>query len=279
MSWVEARVHHGPGRRSVGAFATRSWRRDLMKVAPLYLAGLLVAFALKVDYSIAGADRLQWVLAPTCRLAQLLSGIVFEKESGTGWISRSGGMIVGPACAGLNFLIIVFCMLFFSFAHRIRGGAARAAWMAASLSLAYLLTLGTNSLRIILAIQLRRAPIYGSFVTASRVHRMEGILIYSLSMILTYFLVERSLDRVLPPYGERPRASLWVPLAWYLAIALGVPLAGRAYRHDPARFAEHASFVLSTCAALALVGLLIRIATHRSENGAPPKEAGGGARC
>jgi len=242
------------------------------RLAPLHVAGLLVAWSLKRGYSRAGADQLGWILAPTCRLAGFLSGIAFEREGGTGWISRSHRMIVGPPCAGVNFLIIVFTMLCFSFVHRFRTGLARSGWLACSLGLAYLLTLTTNSLRLILAIHLRALDIYGAAVTPGRVHGMEGILVYTLSLILAYNLVERALDLGRRVPHERRAGSILVPLAWYLIVALGIPLADRAYLDDPVRFVEHAGFVALTCAALALAGLWLGSLCRRAQET-------GGSRC
>src|SRR5262245_10682910 len=161
------------------------WNRWLDR-ALICAPGLIVAVALKRFYSGAAADDLEWILAPTCRLAGVLSGIRFEHETAAGWISREDHIIVGPSCAGLNFMIIAFSMLYLTFAGRLRTAATRAAWLAGALGIACVLTVVTNAVRIIAATFLFGLDIYGGFVTKEGAHLAEGTLVYSLTMVLLY---------------------------------------------------------------------------------------------
>jgi len=70
---------------------------------------LVVALALKDFYSRAGATDLLWILAPSAWLARFVGSIDLVYEQGAGYISHAHHMVVGPACAGVNFLIIGFC--------------------------------------------------------------------------------------------------------------------------------------------------------------------------
>src|SRR5689334_15999676 len=119
--------------------------RRLAGLTPFYAAGLLIAWLLKRYYSRAGAEDLDWILGPTARLTHLMSGATFEWLPGEGWVAHDHRFILAAGCAGLNFLVIAFCTLFFPMAHRLAGAAARAAWLAASLVLAAALTLLTNT--------------------------------------------------------------------------------------------------------------------------------------
>src|SRR5262245_31291427 len=165
--------------------------REIARIAPYYALGLLVAFTLKLHYSHAGADSLGWILGPTCRLAGLLAGISLEREPGIGWIAREHRMIVGPACAGVNFLIVAFSCLFFSFVHRLKAAAARGAWLAGSLAAAFLLAVGTNSLRLVAAIRLREAGIGVGLLAPGEIHRLEGTVIYCLAILLAFLIADR----------------------------------------------------------------------------------------
>jgi len=80
--------------------------------AAAYATAAAAAYGLKAYFSSANADALRWVLAPTCWLASRLGGIAFVDEAGAGFISHSERLVVGPACSGLNFLIICFAALF-----------------------------------------------------------------------------------------------------------------------------------------------------------------------
>jgi len=240
---------------------------DLLRVAPFYAAGAAVACGLKLFYSRAGAEDLDWVLAPTSRLVELISDARFEKERHVGWISHTHGIIVGPSCAGINFLIIALATFFFTLIHRFRRAAHRCAWLGLSLALAYALTLAANALRIAATIQLYRMDIYGEVITVERVHRAEGTVIYCLSLLLAYLTVERALAWWQGDRGSRSLGSALAPLAWYLAIGVGLPLANRAYSDDAGRFLEHSGMVILICLVLATAGAGIAIATRRMTGG------------
>ena len=236
--------------------------KKIVPILPLYGAGIVVAGALKFFYSHAGPDELNWILGPTTRFVEILSGIHFEREFRVGWISHSGRMIVGPSCAGLNFLIIAFSTLLFTLGHRHGGLKARSAWLAASLGMAYLLAIAANALRILVAIILFDANIYGGFVTPERVHRVEGVMVYSLSLLLFFLALERT-AWLWGPRKERWTSSPLVPLVWYLSITIGVPLLNRAYLSDPSAFLEHAVSVVSIGLAIALAGVSLRWAVTK----------------
>ena len=232
----------------------------------LYGAGLLVAFGLKLFYSRAGSDELAWILAPTSALTEILTGSHFQREPRTGWISHSSRMILGPGCAGVNFLIIAFSAFFFSFVGRLKSAAGRCGWLAASLGGAYLLAVVTNALRIIAAIHLHDVDIYGGMITPLRVHRAEGTLLYLASLLLAYLAIEHAFGRRTAAPARRRAPAPLIPLGWYAAIALGVPLLNRAYTGGTAGpFREHVALVLLVCLSVALVCLAPRIGDRSGE--------------
>ncbi len=239
--------------------------RDLARLVPFYLAGFAVAWALKAFYSQAGADALSWILAPVAWLAGALGGIPFEREPHAGWVSHAHGVIVGPSCAGLNFLIIAF-MTCLSFVHRLSRTRARVAWLFASLAAAYVLTIVVNAQRVIATVHLRHWDIYGEVVTQQRAHRAAGALIYCFALLLFY----EAIDRVFVLRGRSragvPETSPLVPVAWYLAVALGVPIINRAYVHDPAEFLEHGALVAAV-SLLAAVSIIILRAGRMRRSG------------
>src|SRR5262247_1434782 len=93
----------------------RGWRNPGSVAAGACALG--VALGLKAFYSRAGATELLWILAPSAWVARFLGGIDLVYEQGAGFISHTHHMVVGPACAGVNFLVICFLCLYFSFAQ------------------------------------------------------------------------------------------------------------------------------------------------------------------
>jgi exosortase K len=231
--------------------------REIVRALPFYGAGFLLVLALKYQYRRATVDDLDWILRPTAGVAELLSGIRFEREAHAGWINHPHRIILAAGCAGVNFLIVAYSTLFFSFLHRFGSAAGRGVWLATSLGISLLLTIGTNALRILGAIHLYESDLHGALLTPERVHRAAGTMVYCLSLLLAYLTAERLFRRRDAARASGGRAaSPLVPLAWYVTFTLGVPLLDRAFLADPGRFLEHAAQVVSTCALL-FAGVLL----------------------
>jgi len=214
------------------------------RVAELAMGALVVlaAFALKLANSTAGADQLAWVLAPSCWLASH-AGLSLSHEPGAGFISHVPRMVVGPPCAGLNFMVVGWLALYWSAQARFGGARAKLGWLLASGLAAYLATIATNGARIVLAAHLLDATFYTGMITKAQVHRLLGVALYCSVLLVTCHAAQR----VTRAAAAHPLQS---PLAWYVAVVLVVPLVNRAFVRGPERFAEHA---LSTLAAVGLV--------------------------
>jgi exosortase K len=205
---------------------------------------LLLALAVKAFYSHAGASALAFVLVPSCWLAAHLGGLDLVAEDGAGFISHAHRMVVGPACAGVNFLVIAFLAVYLSRLVTGVGGRARGLLFAAAV--AYAATILTNGLRIILAAHLFQLGGVGWF-TPERLHRLAGVVIYCLAVV--------TLCRAVAP----ERRSLLIPLGCYLGIAIGLPLLNGAARNR--LFVEHA---LVVTAASLLVLAIVRLIGARA---------------
>jgi exosortase K len=232
----------------------------LAAAAAPYAAAAGAAYGLKAYFSAANADALRWVLAPTCWLAGHLGGIAFVDERGAGFISHSERLVVGPACSGLNFLIICFAALFFSLAHRFEGARRRAAWLLACLALAYVATVLVNATRVIVAARLYHLPLEGGFLTPARLHRLMGTVLYCVALVEIHRVAERWTDA---RRDAEPRATWLVPLACYLGVTLVVPLVRRPSLGGDARFIEHAVFVVGTLAVVGALALAAKTAAER----------------
>jgi exosortase K len=248
-----------------------AWLRARIPAAAVYAAGGAVAYGLKAFFSGANADDLRWVLAPTCWLAGGITGTAFTDEAGAGFISHADHIVVGPACAGLNFLIVCFAALFFSFARRLRRPWERVAWLLASLALAYTATIATNALRVALAVHLFQLNIYGELLTPVRLHRLMGTVLYCASLVALHRLVENRFAAQ-PSYGDsflarRHRAPLRLsPFIWYVGVAIVIPLGRRSPRGLDGRFAEHAATVVGTVLLLAGLAVVARTLADRLQS-------------
>jgi exosortase K len=212
-------------------------RRKVIWSAQL-AAAVLCALALKFYYSSATPDQLRWILAPTTRLVELLSGRSFEFESLTGYMSSDHRFVIAAPCAGVNFLITAFLMLGLRRLWRSRFEGTSWRLLPIIVAIAYGTTVIANTVRICVALELQRHGVGISWLSANQFHRVEGIVVYFGFLLLLFLLTER-LDSCNP---LRLRLFL-VPLIIYYAMALGIPLANGAYRQG-APFWEHSVFVL-----------------------------------
>jgi exosortase K len=152
---------------------------------------LLIAWALKRHYADAGADDLWWILAPTAQLAGAITATDFAMQTGEGYLSRERLFLIEKSCAGVNFIIAAFGMLMFARFHRVASPLSAARLLAASLLVAYVVTVTVNAVRIAIAMWLAAHPVARSTLSAADVHRIEGIAVYFAGLVLLYELTQR----------------------------------------------------------------------------------------
>lgn len=215
------------------------------------LAAILLALALKEFYSRASVSELMWILAPSAWLARYLGGIDLLYEQGAGFISHAHHMVVGSACAGVNFFVICFLCLYFSFRRHFFNPAR---WLLCSLGIAFGSTVAANGLRIFVAAHLWDANIADQWIAREDMHRLAGTVIYYASLLALYFAVESVIG---------VRAPRTAPLLWYVGISLGVPLAGRLVAEGVPGFTGHAVWVLGIALSVTLVMILAPALAHR----------------
>jgi exosortase K len=224
-------------------------KRASSVVAGVCAIGL--ALGLKAFYSRAGATELLWILAPSAWLARFVGGIDLVYEQGAGFISHTHRMVVGPACAGVNFLIICFLCLYFSFERHF---SSKLRWLVHSLLASFGAAVAANSLRIFLSAHLWDADIYGPWLSPELAHRLAGTAIYYGSLLALYYAIQARLGA---------RAPSTAPLFWYVSVSLGVPLAGRMFTDNGSQFAVHAASVIVVALLLTGVKFLPSLLGHR----------------
>jgi exosortase K len=213
--------------------AAQSWfERHGLTVVALGLAGLL-----KLHYSRASAEELAWVLAPTTALTSLVTRAEFVFKDAQGYLSHELSILISPACAGVNFLIVAFLSLVIGFHRHFAGWRARVRWLVAAAAGAYFVTLLINTLRITLSVALAHlaARVFG--LTFQSVHRLLGIVAYLAGLGALCLTVQRCLQslsarRSGATVGGLPgkRSVLLLALGCYASITLLVPLLRGAYR-------------------------------------------------
>lgn len=225
---------------------------------PFYLAGMLFIFGMKYFYRQAACDALTWILTPTTLWVSVLSGIPFTYESGSGYVNHSLRYVIAPSCCGVQFLIITFATLLFSFVHRMETRKKGLVWTALCLVFSYLYTVFINGLRIMTAIVipllLNGMAVSGSFLTPERLHTLIGTAVYFTALLFVYHPADvLSLRIASPEKISTCRRKYISPVFWYFFIVLGLPFLNRAYRNNSHGFFSYA--VLITCVCLSLLCL------------------------
>ena len=153
----------------------------------LILWTLIVAWCAKSYYSQARFEDLLWLLTPTTRAVEWLTGARFELEAHHGYLSRDVLFEIVPSCAGMNFMIAAFCSLSIGLLRTMRTLAGKLTFVLVCAVIAYLVTLMANTVRIVIAIQLHQAGTAFGALTPERLHRIEGIVVYFLFLCVTFW--------------------------------------------------------------------------------------------
>jgi len=197
--------------------------RHAFAVVALALAGLLKRF-----YSGASPEALRWILLPTSWLTSLGVDTEFAFRAGEGYLSREESVLISPACAGVNFLMVAFVSLVVGFSARFATLPKRSVWLISSAVIAYLTTLLVNALRISLSIALAHLATRYLGLTFQSVHRLLGIFVYltgllGLCLTLELWLSSRGwLAGVGAAFGKSQ--VLLLALGCYAGVTLLIPL-------------------------------------------------------
>ncbi len=169
---------------------------------PLELALLCLtlvgAFLVKRHYSDAPVDELGYVLRPTAALVELVTGTTFTHEAREGYLSRATHFVIAKPCAGVNFWIVAACASVFAFVPTRRTAIGQLLLWAGCVGGAFVATLVTNTVRIAIAIELHTQVGAIGPLSPDRVHQLEGMLVYTLSLCLLFLAARRLLSRPAP---------------------------------------------------------------------------------
>ena len=233
--------------------------RDLVSRAIAGAAVLISAYLLKSFYSQASSEDLTWIIGPTAWLTEIFSNLSFNHEPGYGWVDVKHNAVIAPACAGVNFLIISFCMSSFQILWMKRSPKKLITGIITAGLISYAATIIANTARITLSVALFKTDIYFDWLTPGMLHRVNGTVIYYLFLCICSYIINY---RLTSSDSENPTSTtcvtgrkliLVVPLFWYLLFSLGVPFANNAWKNNPEQFITHALSVGLITSALTLI--------------------------
>ncbi len=226
----------------------------LREDGPALAVSVLLAAGAKAWYSVAGPDDLRVLTAPTQALVGAMTGIDFTWEAGYGYVSLARHLVIAKSCTGVNFLLAVFGLLVFTLVPALPGRRDKLRSLAPIAMVAFGVTVIVNALRIGLGVALHDGGLAWGWLSAERVHRLAGIVVYFGSLVGVHAAGRRALGWWAGP-SPAPAPLRVAPLVAYGLVAVAVPLANGALAARPLLFAEHVAWiVLVTVLAPALLG-------------------------
>ena len=210
------------------------------KAAVQFTFVLAAAAALKRFYSTASANDLRWILWPTARLTEFVTGTHFSFEPFAGYMSSGRSFLIASACAGVNFLIAAFLMLSLMTLWQKRQKGVEWRSLLFTAIAAFAVTVVANTIRISSALWLNDSRPILAGLNRDQVHRLDGILIYFGTLLLLFVVTEKIIRR-----SKTRIKTYFFPLIVYYAMTLAVPVANGSFKQG-SDFWQHAGFVLVT---------------------------------
>ncbi|WP_339608084.1 exosortase K [uncultured Roseivirga sp.] len=147
---------------------------------------------MKFWYSQSTVENLFFILKPINQLVQLAIGSSSIRMADGSYYYSEIDVLIDKSCSGFNFLIICWGSLSSLFYRSHKSIKVNILSLFKALGLAYLLTIFTNTSRVIISIHLLRFSEMATWLASSWFHEALGSFIYLTSLLLTYlFLLKK----------------------------------------------------------------------------------------
>ncbi len=166
-------------------------KRDII----YYIVAGAVFVLLKLVYRHLETADLTFLLAPTTKIVELMTGFKAEFLAKDGFYFASLNVVINKSCSSFNFMLISFLAFAYVSVRETLTLLQKSLALVGSMLLAYLLAVVSNSIRIYTAIKL--LPLSQTFSPDYEgiTHEAIGIITNLTLLLLAYFLVERLLQK------------------------------------------------------------------------------------
>lgn len=171
----------------------------LDKNIPYYLAVIALFIILKFGYTLADNDNLIFLLKPTNKIVEFLTGSRAVYFSSKGYYHTDLNILIEKSCAGFNFLLLCFCMLTFLILKYSNKIVLKFLSIPVALFVSYLLTIVVNASRIFVSIIMQQQA--NNFLPNRPhliLHEIVGVVTNLTFLILIYILSEKFLTNKYP---------------------------------------------------------------------------------
>ncbi len=239
--------------------------RRRLNIIIMIIISLGIAWGMKYHYSHSTSDDLCWILAPTAYLVEMAGDLTFEKESNTGYVDHESGIIIAPACSGVNFMIIVFCLSAYTGLKRIKTATRQFMWIIAGIAGSYIYTLLVNTFRISLSIYSIRTDLFQAWLSGETVHLLEGVLVYFIFLLIYNYLLNKLINTDYINTAVKPFITIkrfYLPLTFYLSFTLLLPVLNHGGLPQSNGFTRYTLIILLGCTIVFALFFLLKVCCH-----------------
>ncbi len=168
------------------------------KILPISIVVLLFVL-LKLWYSSANEADLHFVLYPTGKFFNLISGSSSEYVSERGYVHQDLKIIIEKSCSGFNFLLLCFVVLSYAAIRHFDPSKKILWYLPPILIFSWLFTIFVNCSRILFSVRVHPSQVNDA---GGRTHEMEGAFIYLSFLVGIYLLFEYLIKKTKTNYAK-----------------------------------------------------------------------------
>ena len=165
------------------------------KNIPYYVTAIALFILLKLGFTHANTDDLLFLLAPTAKLVELLTGSQAIYMTGNGYYFENLNIIIEKSCSGFNFGILCFILFTYLVLKYFNKQSHKIGTFSMALICAYLLAIFSNTSRIIASVVVRNQTINFLHNQQYILHEAVGIITNLSFLILAYYLIDKFLKQ------------------------------------------------------------------------------------
>lgn len=160
---------------------------------PYYIIAIGIFLILKLAFTTAGINHLTFLLGPTNKIIEVLTGSHSVFIQDTGYFHQGLNIVIEKSCSGFNFWILCFVMLSFLSIKYFESVSGKMMAMSLSFIVSFTLTILVNSSRIFTALIIQTQ---GSSITKQPIiHEGIGVATNLTYLILIYLCFEKLLAK------------------------------------------------------------------------------------
>lgn len=167
------------------------------KNIPFYLTTIGIFILFKFGYKIANNDNLIFLLNPTNKIVELLTGSHSVYFSDKGFYHDNLKILIEKSCSGFNFMLLCFGMLAFLFLKYVDKTFLKYLTIPFAFIVSYLLTIFVNASRIFVSIIMQQQA--NHFLPKRPhliLHELIGVITNLSFLIIIYIVSEKILTLI-----------------------------------------------------------------------------------